>query len=179
MRRPPRSTLSSSSAASDVYKRQMKHHSSITTGTRAGGASAVLGARQECTVLVTGGDSGGVFSQRRAGLISKLTTLAVKYYPGLIGSVLVVDANWIARQGIKATAAVKGASDRMSASNRHLSEEPNNNSRTMLRQPSPGRGGGGDDMGSQSVKDLSLIHISEPTRLLSISYAVFCLKKKN
>eukprot|EP00658_Telonema_sp_P-2_P027760 TRINITY_DN21380_c0_g1_i3.p1 TRINITY_DN21380_c0_g1~~TRINITY_DN21380_c0_g1_i3.p1 ORF type:complete len:219 (+),score=43.85 TRINITY_DN21380_c0_g1_i3:153-809(+) len=27
-------------------------------------------------------------------------------------------------------------------------------------------------------KYLSLIHISEPTRLLSISYAVFCLKKK-
>eukprot|EP00658_Telonema_sp_P-2_P001386 TRINITY_DN10520_c0_g1_i2.p1 TRINITY_DN10520_c0_g1~~TRINITY_DN10520_c0_g1_i2.p1 ORF type:complete len:294 (+),score=64.18 TRINITY_DN10520_c0_g1_i2:195-1076(+) len=27
-------------------------------------------------------------------------------------------------------------------------------------------------------KHLSLIHISEPTRLLSISYAVFCLKKK-
>src|SRR5678815_6029286 len=30
----------------------------------------------------------------------------------------------------------------------------------------------------QGVKILSLIHISEPTRLLSISYAVFCLKKK-
>eukprot|EP00658_Telonema_sp_P-2_P020515 TRINITY_DN18114_c0_g1_i4.p1 TRINITY_DN18114_c0_g1~~TRINITY_DN18114_c0_g1_i4.p1 ORF type:complete len:113 (+),score=39.25 TRINITY_DN18114_c0_g1_i4:185-523(+) len=29
-----------------------------------------------------------------------------------------------------------------------------------------------------SVQGLSLIHISEPTRLLSISYAVFCLKKK-
>src|SRR5678815_32929 len=29
------------------------------------------------------------------------------------------------------------------------------------------------------IFDLSLIHISEPTRLLSISYAVFCLKKKN
>eukprot|EP00658_Telonema_sp_P-2_P044463 TRINITY_DN32364_c0_g1_i1.p1 TRINITY_DN32364_c0_g1~~TRINITY_DN32364_c0_g1_i1.p1 ORF type:complete len:176 (-),score=35.28 TRINITY_DN32364_c0_g1_i1:44-571(-) len=28
------------------------------------------------------------------------------------------------------------------------------------------------------VDGLSLIHISEPTRLLSISYAVFCLKKK-
>src|SRR5678815_5948898 len=28
------------------------------------------------------------------------------------------------------------------------------------------------------VYHLSLIHISEPTRLLSISYAVFCLKKK-
>eukprot|EP00658_Telonema_sp_P-2_P084787 TRINITY_DN9509_c0_g2_i4.p1 TRINITY_DN9509_c0_g2~~TRINITY_DN9509_c0_g2_i4.p1 ORF type:complete len:167 (+),score=33.71 TRINITY_DN9509_c0_g2_i4:155-655(+) len=30
----------------------------------------------------------------------------------------------------------------------------------------------------EGPKDLSLIHISEPTRLLSISYAVFCLKKK-
>src|SRR5678816_4736732 len=30
-----------------------------------------------------------------------------------------------------------------------------------------------------AVIELSLIHISEPTRLLSISYAVFCLKKKN
>eukprot|EP00658_Telonema_sp_P-2_P017600 TRINITY_DN16853_c0_g2_i1.p1 TRINITY_DN16853_c0_g2~~TRINITY_DN16853_c0_g2_i1.p1 ORF type:complete len:204 (+),score=61.75 TRINITY_DN16853_c0_g2_i1:1-612(+) len=30
-----------------------------------------------------------------------------------------------------------------------------------------------------STLNLSLIHISEPTRLLSISYAVFCLKKKN
>eukprot|EP00658_Telonema_sp_P-2_P000741 TRINITY_DN10266_c0_g1_i6.p1 TRINITY_DN10266_c0_g1~~TRINITY_DN10266_c0_g1_i6.p1 ORF type:complete len:477 (+),score=99.93 TRINITY_DN10266_c0_g1_i6:197-1627(+) len=33
----------------------------------------------------------------------------------------------------------------------------------------------GDD---EAPPDLSLIHISEPTRLLSISYAVFCLKKK-
>eukprot|EP00658_Telonema_sp_P-2_P045702 TRINITY_DN3369_c0_g1_i3.p1 TRINITY_DN3369_c0_g1~~TRINITY_DN3369_c0_g1_i3.p1 ORF type:complete len:659 (+),score=208.98 TRINITY_DN3369_c0_g1_i3:144-2120(+) len=31
---------------------------------------------------------------------------------------------------------------------------------------------------TSSSYDLSLIHISEPTRLLSISYAVFCLKKK-
>eukprot|EP00658_Telonema_sp_P-2_P052000 TRINITY_DN40125_c0_g1_i1.p1 TRINITY_DN40125_c0_g1~~TRINITY_DN40125_c0_g1_i1.p1 ORF type:complete len:247 (-),score=28.35 TRINITY_DN40125_c0_g1_i1:105-845(-) len=30
----------------------------------------------------------------------------------------------------------------------------------------------------ESAISLSLIHISEPTRLLSISYAVFCLKKK-
>src|SRR5678815_4814381 len=29
-----------------------------------------------------------------------------------------------------------------------------------------------------NVVQISLIHISEPTRLLSISYAVFCLKKK-
>ena len=30
----------------------------------------------------------------------------------------------------------------------------------------------------EAVLRLSLIHISEPTRLLSTSYAVFCLKKK-
>src|SRR5665213_4005148 len=29
-----------------------------------------------------------------------------------------------------------------------------------------------------ALKDLSLIHISEPTRQAEISYAVFCLKKK-
>src|SRR5678816_3842597 len=44
--------------------------------------------------------------------------------------------------------------------------------------------GSGFDPGVTNVfcayvqKHLSLIHISEPTRLLSISYAVFCLKKK-
>ena len=31
----------------------------------------------------------------------------------------------------------------------------------------------------RDVQVLSLIHISEPTRLGMISYAVFCLKKKN
>src|SRR5450756_2832233 len=31
---------------------------------------------------------------------------------------------------------------------------------------------------SRAVMELSLIHISEPTRLGMISYAVFCLKKK-
>ena len=30
----------------------------------------------------------------------------------------------------------------------------------------------------EAVKNLSLIHISEPTRRTPISYAVFCLKKK-
>ena len=33
-------------------------------------------------------------------------------------------------------------------------------------------------IGLDNLLSLSLIHISEPTRLLSISYAVFCLKKK-
>ena len=33
-------------------------------------------------------------------------------------------------------------------------------------------------VGIRSTRHLSLIHISEPTRLGMISYAVFCLKKK-
>ena len=34
------------------------------------------------------------------------------------------------------------------------------------------------EMRDEAKKNLSLIHISEPTRPLYISYAVFCLKKK-
>ena len=34
------------------------------------------------------------------------------------------------------------------------------------------------DEANREIHDLSLIHISEPTRLGMISYAVFCLKKK-
>ena len=37
---------------------------------------------------------------------------------------------------------------------------------------------GGNITGSITYYNLSLIHISEPTRLGMISYAVFCLKKK-
>src|SRR5664279_1757845 len=39
-------------------------------------------------------------------------------------------------------------------------------------------GGVIDDLGTHITDDLSLIHISEPTRRTPISYAVFCLKKK-
>src|SRR5674536_393183 len=40
------------------------------------------------------------------------------------------------------------------------------------------RGGAASEAAVRTALRLSLIHISEPTRLLSISYAVFCLKKK-
>ncbi len=36
----------------------------------------------------------------------------------------------------------------------------------------------GEQTGLDTLVVLSLIHISEPTRLALISYAVFCLKKK-
>ncbi len=37
----------------------------------------------------------------------------------------------------------------------------------------------GEQTGLDTLVVLSLIHISEPTRLALISYAVFCLKKKS
>src|SRR5665213_4013706 len=57
---------------------------------------------------------------------------------------------------------------------------------SLGREPGPGRGPGwlvGFCRRSRKAtgvqKTLSLIHISEPTRQAEISYAVFCLKKKN
>eukprot|EP00658_Telonema_sp_P-2_P076370 TRINITY_DN6669_c0_g2_i1.p1 TRINITY_DN6669_c0_g2~~TRINITY_DN6669_c0_g2_i1.p1 ORF type:complete len:1313 (-),score=333.32 TRINITY_DN6669_c0_g2_i1:75-4013(-) len=47
----------------------------------------------------------------------------------------------------------------------------------LLRDERPSQIGYQGNVGYKKA-DLSLIHISEPTRLLSISYAVFCLKKK-
>eukprot|EP00658_Telonema_sp_P-2_P034975 TRINITY_DN25494_c0_g1_i1.p1 TRINITY_DN25494_c0_g1~~TRINITY_DN25494_c0_g1_i1.p1 ORF type:complete len:409 (+),score=94.95 TRINITY_DN25494_c0_g1_i1:91-1317(+) len=52
--------------------------------------------------------------------------------------------------------------------------------RMMPKTPGEYLGEEGGEQGpeDEAELDLSLIHISEPTRLLSISYAVFCLKKK-
>ena len=51
----------------------------------------------------------------------------------------------------------------------HQKKKATRRSRTYTRNP---------NNRVEKGKQLSLIHISEPTRLLSISYAVFCLKKK-
>eukprot|EP00658_Telonema_sp_P-2_P042537 TRINITY_DN30548_c0_g1_i3.p1 TRINITY_DN30548_c0_g1~~TRINITY_DN30548_c0_g1_i3.p1 ORF type:complete len:498 (-),score=127.26 TRINITY_DN30548_c0_g1_i3:83-1576(-) len=53
------------------------------------------------------------------------------------------------------------------------------NQRSRLKVLEPEAGCESDEeVSSEEEEKLSLIHISEPTRLLSISYAVFCLKKK-
>src|SRR5665648_1192736 len=64
---------------------------------------------------------------------------------------------------------------------------PTANRRTLMEILGTGDGPAGDSAQGTGVDDnrtagaaapLSLIHISEPTRLGMISYAVFCLKKK-
>src|SRR5450759_4053020 len=51
-------------------------------------------------------------------------------------------------------------------------------SRLRVVKHRKGEAKAGLDQRTQQVGELSLIHISEPTRLGMISYAVFCLKKK-
>eukprot|EP00658_Telonema_sp_P-2_P015824 TRINITY_DN1610_c0_g1_i5.p1 TRINITY_DN1610_c0_g1~~TRINITY_DN1610_c0_g1_i5.p1 ORF type:complete len:158 (-),score=29.26 TRINITY_DN1610_c0_g1_i5:65-538(-) len=57
-----------------------------------------------------------------------------------------------------------------------FSYEPTETSPRQTDRSRPSPRGGYDRPSPRGA--LSLIHISEPTRLLSISYAVFCLKKK-
>src|SRR5660397_40835 len=47
----------------------------------------------------------------------------------------------------------------------------------ILMHPTTWKASGHVDAFNDPLIDLSLIHISEPTRLRRISYAVFCLKK--
>src|SRR5660397_246313 len=60
----------------------------------------------------------------------------------------------------------------------HLADKPDEaryEAQNLQRRPPSPQIKGSNDGGDH---DLSLIHISEPTRLRRISYAVFCLKKK-
>eukprot|EP00658_Telonema_sp_P-2_P067353 TRINITY_DN56264_c0_g1_i2.p1 TRINITY_DN56264_c0_g1~~TRINITY_DN56264_c0_g1_i2.p1 ORF type:complete len:207 (+),score=28.16 TRINITY_DN56264_c0_g1_i2:139-759(+) len=64
---------------------------------------------------------------------------------------------------------------------RYHGDEYANQERTLFSGPCPRRSLNYSvpyRLGGKVSQFLSLIHISEPTRLLSISYAVFCLKKK-
>ena len=47
----------------------------------------------------------------------------------------------------------------------------------MSRRPGFAKSALSAHLGERGIEYLSLIHISEPTRLALISYAVFCLKK--
>ena len=64
---------------------------------------------------------------------------------------------------------------------RKLSELDNSKKITIVDAQLAGEGGSARNSGylvDTTLNDLSLIHISEPTRRYAISYAVFCLKKK-
>eukprot|EP00658_Telonema_sp_P-2_P029036 TRINITY_DN22144_c0_g1_i1.p1 TRINITY_DN22144_c0_g1~~TRINITY_DN22144_c0_g1_i1.p1 ORF type:complete len:183 (+),score=62.93 TRINITY_DN22144_c0_g1_i1:99-647(+) len=159
IRRPPRSTLSSSSAASDVYKRQAWVMEGYDTE-RINSASRIK----------------NVFACWNGGVASKAALFynGIRFREGMkeLGqedcsqsecSLWSMDAHKLGYHNIIIDPSVQ--------SGYAWSNYINN-----FRDSSPEVKAG---VYSPNVyKDLSLIHISEPTRLLSISYAVFCLKKK-
>src|SRR5450756_2863081 len=61
------------------------------------------------------------------------------------------------------------------AADAHVAPAPAEDDRAMIRRPHPGAEDGVRRAGGAPAPALSLIHISEPTRLGMISYAVFCL----
>src|SRR5674536_351084 len=156
IRRPPRSTLSSSSAASDVYKRQASASatqvSAVAWPDRCIRAMWVLGRSR---VPASGRPRAGASAPAGSGGRRRGA-------PAATAETWVADADADPVLVVTAPPAASLASELV----RLLPEL-----RALL----------GPDRRATVVFDrggLSLIHISEPTRLLSISYAVFCLKKK-
>eukprot|EP00658_Telonema_sp_P-2_P054560 TRINITY_DN43404_c0_g1_i1.p1 TRINITY_DN43404_c0_g1~~TRINITY_DN43404_c0_g1_i1.p1 ORF type:complete len:198 (-),score=78.65 TRINITY_DN43404_c0_g1_i1:55-648(-) len=152
IRRPPRSTLSSSSAASDVYKRQGKKGE--------GTFSEVLKAQdiksnKMVAIKCMKNHFDDVNQVNRLREIQALRRLAPH-------------ANIIKLHEV--------LYDRSTGRLALVFELMDMNIYELIRgrrQYLPD-----DKVLHYMYQMLSLIHISEPTRLLSISYAVFCLKKK-
>eukprot|EP00658_Telonema_sp_P-2_P001499 TRINITY_DN10560_c0_g1_i1.p1 TRINITY_DN10560_c0_g1~~TRINITY_DN10560_c0_g1_i1.p1 ORF type:complete len:158 (+),score=46.48 TRINITY_DN10560_c0_g1_i1:60-533(+) len=150
IRRPPRSTLSSSSAASDVYKRQDEDAFADDSF-----YEAQLAAHWVC-------DDCGMVNGT-----SRTVCVGCSKHCNKVGD----------EQGGSSSTSKKGG---RSSSPKPTSSSPP--SRRQLLESILAEEERGDDARNNNMRsaavDLSLIHISEPTRLLSISYAVFCLKKK-
>eukprot|EP00658_Telonema_sp_P-2_P030559 TRINITY_DN2304_c0_g1_i2.p1 TRINITY_DN2304_c0_g1~~TRINITY_DN2304_c0_g1_i2.p1 ORF type:complete len:175 (+),score=55.66 TRINITY_DN2304_c0_g1_i2:118-642(+) len=167
IRRPPRSTLSSSSAASDVYKRQVSTQSTGNnswmdvwrTHQAVQGPMLRIHAIEPTAISISRKDSLSPTTPRPAGLdVTMIKSQHGASYQ-LIGSPI---TSPVELSFPIVTAACESPQQ---------DQQPDINVATIPARHSP------PQIGSPQ-QDLSLIHISEPTRLLSISYAVFCLKKK-
>eukprot|EP00658_Telonema_sp_P-2_P043725 TRINITY_DN31617_c0_g1_i1.p1 TRINITY_DN31617_c0_g1~~TRINITY_DN31617_c0_g1_i1.p1 ORF type:complete len:173 (+),score=29.74 TRINITY_DN31617_c0_g1_i1:89-607(+) len=170
IRRPPRSTLSSSSAASDVYKRQV-------------------------TNMANRHNRHNPF-ESHAKRVNTMDTI--------MNNMKMVHQSWVLHGGSRVVVREDVGSIQPSEERHALWAQAINGQGTRWQDSGfrrPHRHAPGLALGSECPSDaphlldedpllgtrivtfhlihnLSLIHISEPTRLLSISYAVFCLKKK-
>eukprot|EP00658_Telonema_sp_P-2_P035758 TRINITY_DN25959_c0_g1_i2.p1 TRINITY_DN25959_c0_g1~~TRINITY_DN25959_c0_g1_i2.p1 ORF type:complete len:167 (-),score=45.38 TRINITY_DN25959_c0_g1_i2:88-588(-) len=163
MRRPPRSTLSSSSAASDVYKRQG------TTWSQAQIEESLKLLEPQWPTFFNVADN--LEAINRWNEVSNSLPYGLLRHVELcsIDVVLQNDRKEYRIQQHDASVLRTPDMDRYFA----LPYTTGPSVPTTLQQPV-----GVYPEGRYSTMNLSLIHISEPTRLLSISYAVFCLKKK-
>src|SRR5450756_1172493 len=165
IRRPPRSTQSRSSAASDVYKRQAKYVVKILTG------ELRIGLRE--------------------GLLEAAIAEAFDYPQPVVSMALMLT-------GDTGETAVLAREERLHEARlcllhpiKFMLASPSEDAAAIMSRLGPTvwvedkydgiraqlhRRGSDVRLYSRDLHDLSLIHISEPTRLGMISYAVFCLK---
>eukprot|EP00658_Telonema_sp_P-2_P074102 TRINITY_DN63277_c0_g1_i1.p1 TRINITY_DN63277_c0_g1~~TRINITY_DN63277_c0_g1_i1.p1 ORF type:complete len:168 (+),score=31.64 TRINITY_DN63277_c0_g1_i1:55-558(+) len=164
IRRPPRSTLSSSSAASDVYKRQgrgFKRGQVTHIYGEAGAGKSQIGLSTLVDRASRGFGAVYLVSEdipqgRLREIAESVAFRTISSSSGGNDEDVDPDTEMVTRV---TTSILERIFVRKIQSMTHLHEVLGGSAFTAFL--------------------LSLIHISEPTRLLSISYAVFCLKKKN
>eukprot|EP00658_Telonema_sp_P-2_P036988 TRINITY_DN26652_c0_g1_i1.p1 TRINITY_DN26652_c0_g1~~TRINITY_DN26652_c0_g1_i1.p1 ORF type:complete len:179 (+),score=71.13 TRINITY_DN26652_c0_g1_i1:95-631(+) len=170
IRRPPRSTLSSSSAASDVYKRQ--HYKELVCE-HSGGPVVV-------DTMVNSKDE--KLQEEARILLLNLGRGNPRFQVHVAETVLTLlgCGNAVAqRMGAQSTRqymqtlppgfdSVVSCMPMLKSGDLQVQYEASELIKALSKYAYL----------HEAIIELSLIHISEPTRLLSISYAVFCLKKK-
>eukprot|EP00658_Telonema_sp_P-2_P059593 TRINITY_DN4865_c0_g1_i3.p1 TRINITY_DN4865_c0_g1~~TRINITY_DN4865_c0_g1_i3.p1 ORF type:complete len:200 (-),score=31.31 TRINITY_DN4865_c0_g1_i3:65-664(-) len=180
IRRPPRSTLSSSSAASDVYKRQDGYSTNNISFT-------YFNSPNVTSIFPTAGPvKGGTTITVHLGreLLSELPSTICKFGHTLTSAAVWLDPAKLSCLSPMFHAETLANFSLLQPTRVHPSvvSPPVLRVRRDLQGATLGRASKERRRGrghlDHSVWELSLIHISEPTRLLSISYAVFCLKKK-
>eukprot|EP00831_Metopus_contortus_P059446 TRINITY_DN5141_c0_g1_i2.p1 TRINITY_DN5141_c0_g1~~TRINITY_DN5141_c0_g1_i2.p1 ORF type:complete len:185 (-),score=64.18 TRINITY_DN5141_c0_g1_i2:14-568(-) len=149
IRRPPRSTQGVSSAASDVYKRQVAIASSVGVILRV--VVKVKQNKEDILVLFTEIPSKNV-KEQLMNCRNCFNNFREDDKAGINETQLEVE-----EEEKKETKEEKGEEEKDK-------EEDEDEEKKEDGEP--------------LIAELSLIHISEPTRPLYISYAVFCLKKK-
>eukprot|EP00658_Telonema_sp_P-2_P020560 TRINITY_DN18133_c0_g1_i1.p1 TRINITY_DN18133_c0_g1~~TRINITY_DN18133_c0_g1_i1.p1 ORF type:complete len:197 (+),score=15.79 TRINITY_DN18133_c0_g1_i1:143-733(+) len=186
IRRPPRSTLSSSSAASDVYKRQVYV---MNTPMAKYEIVVRMNTFSLANINVSTIATGGVIRETAADKVNKYVNQILRQAEK---DSVHVDA--IIYSGGKGAVGIAytGEENRGMAEVKQMygmdlyafCEPVNSYDMVNSKRARSGSVVAGSTYGvidssiDEDIEKLSLIHISEPTRLLSISYAVFCLKKK-
>eukprot|EP00658_Telonema_sp_P-2_P005180 TRINITY_DN11947_c0_g1_i1.p1 TRINITY_DN11947_c0_g1~~TRINITY_DN11947_c0_g1_i1.p1 ORF type:complete len:221 (-),score=34.51 TRINITY_DN11947_c0_g1_i1:51-713(-) len=175
IRRPPRSTLSSSSAASDVYKRQdhyLKFLKVFDECLTHRAPPLDFGARLVAEALsldsaYLGEYAAVVLEEEDEASFSEVAALIMETEGTSAGEVSAVSPTRRSQHTTDGfVVLLLSMYTRVSMSGRGTPSR-SNPFRSRWELSTEG-----------TIYSLSLIHISEPTRLLSISYAVFCLKKK-
>eukprot|EP00658_Telonema_sp_P-2_P053445 TRINITY_DN4198_c0_g1_i1.p1 TRINITY_DN4198_c0_g1~~TRINITY_DN4198_c0_g1_i1.p1 ORF type:complete len:180 (-),score=34.01 TRINITY_DN4198_c0_g1_i1:92-631(-) len=174
IRRPPRSTLSSSSAASDVYKRQPRTKCSCSFGDKKRANISLRKLKKAAAAVAAAATPKRAYVKRKGSFQARKTTAqgGLKAMVGALRSSVCHDSN------VSTTSSTDSSSSPSTSDSGSCVDYNSVTPPEYVDAASSSVSSVDWSCSSSSIWELSLIHISEPTRLLSISYAVFCLKKK-